>query len=814
MKKIYLLLAVFCFGCQVNAQIVNVPDSHLKHVLYSNINDTNHNNEIDLNEAQALTELNIQTEFVASYEGIQAFSNLEMLYLWNNHQYAHTEVDIRALTNLKNFLYSSGNQTANVQVSGLSNLTHLSIRGAQLTSLDLTGLTSLLSLNLTEGTALTTLDISPVQNLAYLTLLDNPITNINLNGNPNLEHVWISGSLITAVDVSGLPLLTKLNVDDNQITSLNLAGANLLDTFSCSENQLTSLDLSGNPMLWSVDCSKNQLTSLDLSHNTTLSSFSCSENQLSNLDLSHSKFRNIFCTSNNLVTLNLKNNNYDCEVFYNHGQTYGRLEFSGNPNLQYICLDDAEESYVQEKIAQYGYVNCHTNGYCSLNPGGEFYTIGGQVRYDNHTNGCDTNDTLYPHLNLNISNGNTSNNIIADNSGYYTIPIQAGTYTLTPTLENPSYFTITPSSVAVEFPTTPSPLHQNFCIAPSGIHHDADVYIVPVNAARPGFNLKYKIIYKNKGNQPLSGTVSFAYNAAVLDFVSASTTPSSTPMNYINWNFTSLQPFESREILLTFYLNSPAQVPPVNAGFVLIYTLSINTTAVDETPTDNIFVLKQTVVNSFDPNEKLCLEGQLITPEMVGKEVHYMIRFENTGTANATHVVIKDVIDLAKFDISSLVPLSASHSFVTKISRTNLVEFIFENIELPFDDANNDGYVMFKIKTRPDLTLGDSFSNSASIYFDYNAPIHTNPAVTSVHSLANTDFNSEVFSIAPNPATTEIHLTKLSGEFEVRIHSLLGQLVLQKNNANTIDVSDLAVGVYLVTVKKGEQSATQKFIKN
>ncbi len=63
-----------------------------------------------------------------------------------------------------------------------------------------------------------------------------------------------------------------------------------------------------------------------------------------------------------------------------------------------------------------------------------------------------------------------------------------------------------------------------------------------------------------------------------------------------------------------------------------------------------------------------------------------------------------------------------------KLQHNNKVEFIFENINLPFDDANNDGFVAFKIKTKSSLVLGDTFSNSANIYFDYNFPIVTNTA--------------------------------------------------------------------------------------
>lgn len=55
--------------------------------------------------------------------------------------------------------------------------------------------------------------------------------------------------------------------------------------------------------------------------------------------------------------------------------------------------------------------------------------------------------------------------------------------------------------------------------------------------------------------------------------------------------------------------------------------------------------------------------------------------------------------------------------------KENNVEFVFENINLPFDNAANDGYVSFKVKTRPTLVGGDLFSNTANIYFDYNYPI-------------------------------------------------------------------------------------------
>ena len=50
----------------------------------------------------------------------------------------------------------------------------------------------------------------------------------------------------------------------------------------------------------------------------------------------------------------------------------------------------------------------------------------------------------------------------------------------------------------------------------------------------------------------------------------------------------------------------------------------------------------------------------------------------------------------------------------------------------------------FKIKTKATLQVDDSFSNTAAIYFDFNHPIITNEAITTVTILdtPNFDFNA------------------------------------------------------------------------
>jgi hypothetical protein len=294
---------------------------------------------------------------------------------------------------------------------------------------------------------------------------------------------------------------------------------------------------------------------------------------------------------------------------------------------------------------------------------------------------------------------------------------------------------------------------------------------------------------------------------------------SSQTTNNLSWNFTALKPLETREITFTMNVNSPQETPAVINGDILNFTTTITSSAVDETPTDNTFTFNQTVVGSYDPNDKTCLEGSVITPALIGQYVHYTIRFENTGTFAAENVVVKDMIDLTKFDISTLVPTSASHSYVTNITAGNKVEFIFENINLPFDDANNDGYIAFKIKTKSTLVVNDSFSNEANIYFDYNFPILTNKATSTFKTLGTQDFDFDhYFTVYPNPAKDILNIaTKESINTQsMQVYNTLGQLVLVITNAektSNIDVSSLESGNYFIQIKTDKGSSSSRFVK-
>lgn len=64
----------------------------------------------------------------------------------------------------------------------------------------------------------------------------------------------------------------------------------------------------------------------------------------------------------------------------------------------------------------------------------------------------------------------------------------------------------------------------------------------------------------------------------------------------------------------------------------------------EETPDNNVFELHQRILNSYDSNNKTCLEVKTIASSEVEMHVYYMICFENIGADNAINIVVKDII--------------------------------------------------------------------------------------------------------------------------------------------------------------------------
>ena len=443
----------------------------------------------------------------------------------------------------------------------------------------------------------------------------------------------------------------------------------------------------------------------------------------------------------------------------------------------------------------------------------------GTIKFDVDGNGCSQNDLNFQNVIIRAASGGAINYDFTDSDGNYKINLTDASHIIEPLPENPTYWSFSPQNVVVDFPTQASPFMQDFCVTANGVNEDLEVIVVPLEQARPGFDTDYKVVIKNKGNVTSSGSVALDFEEDFMTLVSTNPNAGNTPSNQLSWSFSNLQPFQMEEYEFTMTLNTPtATVNPLNGGDMLTFTGTVTGTGTDAMPADNVMVFDQTVVNSYDPNDKTCLEGETIDPADVGEYVHYMIRFENTGTASAINLIVQDFIDRTKFDITTLVPLSSSHTFFTRIRERQLVEFIFEDINLDFNDATNDGYVLFKIKTLNSLSAGDTFDNTAEIFFDFNFPIITNTETVTVMSTASIGESTDSsISFYPNPATDFINISSSNGLESATIIDVNGRMLSQTSftgNATSqrVSLQNLNSGIYFVAIKSDLGQKVEKLI--
>lgn len=645
--------------------------------------------------------------------------------------------------------------------------------------------------------------LSAFVNLRKFTTGNNPfITELDLSGLPHIQNVNCSNSWnLESLNVSGLSTLTELESMVTKISTIDLTGVVNLRKLNVFDSNITSINVSELSLLETLDCSANLLNELFVGNNVNLKILRCGSNNITSLDVSGCPLLNTLFCGNPLLYLNVKNgNSAPLTIFSAAIDPGGTLT---------ICADEGEEEYFQNYYAMYSLQPVITT-YCTFTPGGAFNTFAGSLSYNNGS-GC---TAAIGGIRFAISDGAQNGTSISNSVGQFNFYTQAGSFTITPQLENTNWFTVTPPSATIAFADNNNhTATQNFCISPNGSHPDVEVLIVP-RFAQPGFDSTFDIIYKNKGNQILSGDVVLSYDDNVMDFVNSSVVPTTSATGSLLFNYTNLQPFESRVIAVTLNMNGPMEIPALNNGDHLNFTASITPTSGDETPGDNTFVLEQTLTGSFDPNDITCLEGDTEHPDNIGKYLHYNINFENTGTAPATFIVVKDMIDTAKFDIASLQLINASHNVKIRING-NKVEFYFDAINL---GPNQKGNVLFKIKTLPTLSVNTSVMQNANIYFDYNWPITTNDATTTFQLLSRGDFTQDTsVKLYPNPSSSVVNITAATSITNIQLYDVQGRLleaVSPKLNEATVNISKRANGIYFMKISTGNGIKVEKVIKN
>ncbi len=621
------------------------------------------------------------------------------------------------------------------------------------------------------------IDFTELVNLTYLAFFQCEINDglLDFSLQPNLEKLHLENSVnIHEVNVSNCVLLKELFLEVDNLNELDLSNninLELLDfnNYDGSDpigNNLVSMDLSNNIMLEYLRIISSNLESINLKNGIPAES------------LNGSIFIDEIITTKNNFNLCVDDFNVD------NVEDYHIRKFNpDNPNDTIVA-------------------NININDFCSDTPGGVYSSISGNSKMDSNANGYDENDIAIPFQKLNLMVDENDYTYFSTQAGAYDINIGSNysTIDVTPEPNTLLFSTVSPNTYSGALPFA-NPEVQNFSFSPGAAYNDVEIY-ADNSPIIPGMEGLHFIQLTNKGNQTENATVTWQFPSDYMQVDGTSETPIATTVNSYTWNVTDLEPFESRTIEISTTYNTPTDNDfPLNADDVLSFTSNVSTENADQNPDDNEFIQNVTVVNSYDPNDKTCLNGNTVATEQIGDYLYYKIRFENLGTANAQTVTVVDSIDTAMFDITTLTPIKGSHSFQTKI-KGNVAQFTFADINLPFEDDSNDGFVVFKIKTLSSVQSGSTVDNQADIYFDYNYPVITNNEETLfTDNLSVEDIDSSYkATLSPNPIKEYFTVQTEAEIAGIEIYDVQDGLLqkLSSNIDNHYFIGNLAKGIYLI----------------
>lgn len=425
-----------------------------------------------------------------------------------------------------------------------------------------------------------------------------------------------------------------------------------------------------------------------------------------------------------------------------------------------------------------------------------------------------------------------------DANGYYSFKVPSGTYTISEQVNgyyplaacqsNSTSVTVVAASgcnTVVNIANVINPIH--------------DLKIVTVNSTLPpipGNSYQQKVIVKNEGTITESGIqlgykhdsqIPFA-NASLPSLIQLNSTLE--PYHYsVQSGFPTLNPNGTSVMLVNY--NTPTNIP---LGTVVNFYDTVTNLApidvnwlLDYSPWNNVNTYQTTVVGSFDPNYKeVSPKGEgpegFITSET--SEFDYTIHFQNEGTYFAQNISVTDQLD-SDLDWTTLKPGYSDYEYTTTVSETGLVTFTFSNINLPwksvYGDALSSGLINYSIHRKSTTPVGTEFTNTANIYFDYNAPITTNTTLNTLKdSTASIDevlfsensTDAVTLDLFPVPArdfiTIRLNNVSKSEVAMVNIIDIMGNVILsdkidlnEGSTSVTQNLSNLANGTYLTRVQ-------------
>lgn len=177
---------------------------------YSN-DDGSKLNNIDLTKNVLLEELDIEVANI-DISGLNELTNLTI------SGYEEKTIDVSEFVNLKTLAIFSLN-LENIKLNSLAKLEIIGFMSFKLESIDLSRLPSLKAI-ISSYSKIESLDVSNNMNLEWIVMLSSPLKSLSIINNKKLTNLSLWGNEIEFIDVSNNKNLTSLNLNYNKLKSV------------------------------------------------------------------------------------------------------------------------------------------------------------------------------------------------------------------------------------------------------------------------------------------------------------------------------------------------------------------------------------------------------------------------------------------------------------------------------------------------------------------------------------------------------------------------------------------------------------------
>jgi uncharacterized repeat protein (TIGR01451 family) len=645
--------------------------------------------------------------------------------------------------------------------------------------------------------------------------------------------------------------LGYLYCQSNQLSSLPTLPTNLI-LLSLSYNTVSVIPALPNGLVY-LDCTHNQISNLPVLPNSLLN-LAFSDNQISNIPTLPSNLQSLICVNNlltvlptlpsTLVSLRCGSN----QITY-LPQLPNTLSYLDCQNTLVSSIPEVPNLMEEFRILYNPNLSCvHNLPFVNFTAYGEIFgnplltCVPNQTNYSLGLPMCVDNDSVYNPNNcqgVNIvgnvyTNLDTNCTFDANDLRIENIPVKLydaqnnlvalsyttnGVFSFTALQTDSFHVVIDEVNLPIAMDCNQSNqlnllldsvsqtiYHANFpvvCesaydIKVQSIHHNGYVFpgqvhqlYTELNSIQNLYNLSCdSSIYFGEVSIKVIGPVTFLAPAA------GALTPTVNGNTY-SYNISDFTNVTDSSFGLQFITDTTAQ-----SGQTVCVFVEINSNPTDADTLNNTYNYCYEVINSLDPNMKEVYPTNVLPGYQ--DWFTYTIHFQNTGTAPAFNIRLRDTLD-TELDINTFEFMNASHASTTQLNG-HVLTIRFNNIMLPDSTSNHDasmGYYQYRIKPFPNQLDGTQITNTAYIYFDYNAAVVTN--TTENHFDITTDFNSiksqkTGWLIYPNPSKGIFNVGNGATVKQVDVYNLMGERILSQQKCKSIDLTEYPKGIYIAKI--------------